>query len=294
MNLKKILNILLSTCMLSLSLALQAAKTPIENSHPPYADVWGYDLSEIPAMKWGESNVSAYKMDDGDIWFIISYSYKKLDSLNYFSRDTDCKYALIKFFKGEQNILSEKEIEQIYKITENKEIEFDYPSKKIYFKDGSSLETYYGLMPKKSYIPDFCRNYLIKKDFNGDQKKYTVLVATPQVTIHQDNSDAKDVAFLYQKLRSLTRIISLRDDTFIVFENGENLILRLDKNFKTRFKPMTSVYLSGNYIMRNFFIMDSSVIDHLISRFSNQSGRTYQNVHDALLELLHHQYGEKG
>jgi hypothetical protein len=60
------------------------AQATIQKSLLPYSEVWGYDLSEFPAVKWGLAGVMAYAMDDGDIWFAVDYSYKKTNPMGFF------------------------------------------------------------------------------------------------------------------------------------------------------------------------------------------------------------------
>ena len=103
-------------------------------------------------------------------------------------------------------------------------------------------------------------------------------------------SDRNGSPFYYQKLHLLNEIIALKDDTFIVFENEGNLILRFDKDLKTKFKPITPVRIRDNYIMRNFFVIDYSLIENLEKKYQAQSDSFYQNIHDDLLSYFHKKY----
>jgi hypothetical protein len=279
----------------TISCITQAA---IQKSYPPYPDVWGYDLSEFPAMKWGLAGVTPYAMDDGDIWFVVTYSYKKTNPMDSFAPFTDYKYVLIKFFKGEQSILNAQEREKLFKITEGKKIFLGYlHDNDIDFSDGSKLSIHQGSMTKRCFVPDFMRNYIVKIDAQGKEKKYSILGAATQVSIHQSDVDCvaeENSPFFYQKLHTLTEFIPLKDDTFIVLSTSEpNIILRFDKDFKTKFKPATPVTIHGSDIMRNFFVIDYALIEELYAQFTGKSDQVYQRIHDALLTHFQEQYLHK-
>jgi hypothetical protein len=274
------------------------AQATIQKSTPPYPDVWGYDLSEFPAVKWGLAGVTSYAMDDGDIWFVVTYSYKKTNPMDSFAPFTDYKYVLIKFFKGEQTILNAQEREKLFEITEEKEIFLSYLHQKdINFSDRSKLSVHHGSRTKRCFVPDFMRNYIVKTDAQGKEKNYSILAASTQVSIHQSDVDCvaeENSPFFYQKLHTLTKVIPLKDDTFIVFAmSGSNLILRFDKDFKTKFKPVTPVTIHGSDIMRNFFVIDYALIEKFEAQSLNQAGSTYQYIHDALLNYFQEQYPHK-
>lgn len=160
------------------------AQATIQKSLLPYSEVWGYDLSEFPAVKWGLAGVMAYAMDDGDIWFAVDYSYKKTNPMGFFSPTTDDQYVLIKVFKGEQTILNAQEREKLFEITEGKKIYSGYPHQKdIMFSDGSKLSVYHGSMTKRCFVPDFMLDYIVKTDAQGKEKNYSILAASTQVSI---------------------------------------------------------------------------------------------------------------
>jgi hypothetical protein len=274
------------------------AQAAIQNN-PPYPDVWGYDMSEFPAVKWGLADVIPYAMDDGDIWFVVTYSYKKTNPTDSLAPFTDYKYVLIKFFKGEQTILNSKERDKLFKIIDQQKLFPKHPRyKDITFSDGSKMKVHrYASAKRRCYVPDYAVNYFAKTDTQGKEKKYSILGAATQVSIWESDLDciaAGGSPFLYQKLHTLTEIIPLKDDTFIVFAtSGSNLILRFDNDFKTKFKPVTPVTIHGSDIMRNFFVIDYTLIEKFESQSLNQAGSTYQYIHDALLTYFQEQYPHK-
>jgi hypothetical protein len=266
--------------------------------HPPYPDVWGYDMSEFPAVKWGLADVIPYAMDDGDIWFVVDYSYKKTNPMDFFSPTTDDQYVLIKFFKGEQTILNAQERKKLFKITEGKKISTGYSQPaQMTFSDGSKIKVHtYAPAKRRCYVPDYAVNYFSRVNAQGKEKKYSILAASSQVSIWESDVDCMAEGtspFLYQKLCTLTDLIPLKDDTFIVISSESNLILRFDKDFKTKFKPVTPVTIHGSKIMRNFFVIDYALIEKFEAQSLNQAGSLYQNIHDALLTHFQEQYPHK-
>lgn len=261
--------------------------------YPSYPDVWGYDLSEFPAMKWGLAGVEAYAMDDGDFWFLIDYSYENINPMDSMAPMKNEQYMLIKFFRGEKIKLNAQERNKLFKVTEGKKVSISLLSQKIKFKDGSELEVHDGLCPKLCFVPDFFLDYLIQTDAQGKTKKYSILAASPQVKVYLDEGLCEENAapFLYQKLHTLHHLIPLKDDTFIAFDSGRSVILRFDKELKTNFTPVTPTVIHyGDYIKRNFFVMDYSLIESLDKKFSDEEVPLYQSIHDALLQHFHKLY----
>lgn len=272
------------------------AQAAIPKISTPYPEVWGYDLSEFPAVKEGLSDVASYAMSDGDIWFVATYSNIKSNSKDPLVSVKNNKYMLIKFFKGEQILLNAEEWWKLFDTTGGKKLFPGYPiNKDILFSDGSSIKVHrYSPAKRRCYVPDFIINYIIKTDAQGKEKKYSILGASTQVSIWQSDRDcivSGTSHFLYQKLHVLTEVIPLKDDTFITHSISDpNLILRFDKDFNTKFKPVTPVNIHGNEIMRNFFVIDYELIKKFVTQSLNKTGATYQNIHDELLNYFQEQY----
>lgn len=256
---------------------------------PTYPSIWGYDLSELPAMQWGQGDIKAYLMEDGDIWFVVNSFYQETDLMKDKPKKINEKYILIKFFKGEQYEMSEKEKKQLLNKSPLKN------TQKIIFKDHSTFTFFESQKITPYFIPDFCKNYFIKTSSKGDQKKYSILIASPQVEIYEDkiHNNTQYPPFIYQRLHLLNTLIPLKDDTFLIFDSTRSLILRLDKNLQTQFKAIHPVMLISNqYIMRNFFIIDYSIIENLITQFLKHPEPIYQGVHNALFLYFHEKYPE--
>jgi hypothetical protein len=306
--LKKSIQLLLIFCGLAIAASTLAVPlisttlpSPITDKKPigaPYPEVWGYDLSNFPAMMYGSAGVEAFAMEDGDIWFLVSYSYNVNLSLDDLQKTFNDKNVLIKFFKNEQKILSEEELKDFYKIVDKRVgcHRVSSGTEEHTFSDGSRLQFSYERNLRNYLKPEFYDSFFLKTDPTGQEKKYSILVAAPQITMIKiyDDREVEQAPFLYQKLYPLGNPLYLKDDTFIVFNSGGNLILRFNKNFETKFKPKESVKTyHGNYIQRNFFVIDFNLIDELETKFYNKSPRPlslWQSLHDDLLCHFHTQY----
>ena len=265
---------------------------PTEKIHPPYPDIWGYDLSEYPAMKWNGSDVRGFKAPDGDIWFIISTFYQiedprqNLQKRKYLNQ----KYVLIKFFKNETIEISKDERGKLISTLSKNSLESMF-HKNITFQDGTKISVNFIPGGRFCFIPDFIRSYLLKEDLEGNKKSYSILAAFPQVKMRKDDSscDVETGHFFYQKIYFLSHyLIDLGDDTFITYSPGSNLILRFDKNLKTKFQPMGRIM--ENEINRNFFIEEFETIGTIQQNRRLKEGPAYQAVHDELLVYLKEKY----
>jgi hypothetical protein len=277
-------------CCLILSSAINAAENTLAIKYsPPYPDVWGYDLSDYPAFKQGGGIVNAYLMEDGDIWFFIDYSYPYQDPIT--QQEIARKYILIKFFKGEKQLLSAEEMYKLHEQTKRKK-SINLGANEALFSDGSRLVLKTSGPPKLCFIPDFGLDYFEKNTLDGKIEKYSILGAFPQVRTWYDHNycEHQGAAFFYQKLYLFGSLFDLNDDTFMVFSRSENLILRFDKNLNTQFKPVSTIRVAGSTINRNFFVIDHSLIEDLEKKYMNAKVPVYQTIHDELLKYFREKY----
>ena len=54
-----------------------AEEIDIKKKYPPYPDIWGYDLSDYPAVKEGHAAIMSYYTPDGDIIFSFTAEYSE-------------------------------------------------------------------------------------------------------------------------------------------------------------------------------------------------------------------------
>lgn len=273
-----------------LSSAINAAENTLAVKYsPPYPDVWGYDLSDYPAFKQGGGIVSAYLMEDGDIWFFIDYSHSYKDPIT--RQEIGEQYILIKFFKGEKQLLSAEEMYKLHEKTKEKK-SINLGTNKAVFSDGSRLVLKTSSPPKLCFIPDFGLDYFEKTTSEGKIEKYSILGALPQVRTWYDHNycEHQGADFFYQKLYFFSTLFNLDDDTFILFSSEGNLILRFDKNLNTQFKPVSTIRVGGSTINRNFFVINHSLIEELEKKYMNAQVPVYQTIHDELLKYFRQKY----
>lgn len=253
---------------------------------PTYPEIWGYDLSDVPAVKWGGSGIQAYAVNDGDIWFVIEHSYKTQSALSKKSIYKNKKYTLIKFFRNEKQELSLLQKNKIIDRVRNQKVPLpSLDSEGLTFKDGSKLSIRYRSSSKSCYINSFSYGWLTNTLADNTEKKYIIFSPTMQVKTYTDKGlcDLKSASFFYEKISMVSNIIPLEDDTFIAFSD-EGLIIRMDKNFKTQFPPLSSVSINHkSYLPRTFYIINYSLIEKLENDFSLLPVPFYQSIHDALL-----------
>ena len=168
----RIINIVYCLILLLFSAIGSATDTSIEKTYPLYPEIWGYDMSEFPAMKWGLAGIDAYSMDDGDIWLVVDYSYRQKKPMDFLAPTSDDQYALIKFFNGEIIILNLEERIKLFEITKGKEIDF-YPNPvHMTFGDGSEINVHQYSPPKmRCHMLNFSENYIVKTDPKGNETK---------------------------------------------------------------------------------------------------------------------------
>ena len=269
------LNKLFAIVLLLASLSVHAA----EKHYPPYPDVWGYDLSDYPAMKSNQSRVDAFRMDDGDIWFVFNYEIKADQNAN--------EYILLKFFKKEQEKLNTEQRNTLFQKISEKSI--SNVKVKIAFKDGSFLEKINNSVPKLCYTPDFLQQFFLKKESNEVNQRYSILVGLPYVNMWLDKGacEVNSGPFFYQKLLALNEVIDLHDGTMLFYSSRGNLIIRLDKDMKTQFKSIHKFNTQhGTLISNNFFIVNYEIIEQLKKKLQLTKGNFNQQIHDDLLLYL--------
>lgn len=112
---------------------ISSAREEVENKkYPPYPLIWAHDLSTIGQyVDVGD----AYKMDDGDILFVLPI-YDKKENLETGAMQ---KCTLLKFFSGEK---TEADINECFKKMNNRSLgkKIELPVRLIHFNDGSNLK----------------------------------------------------------------------------------------------------------------------------------------------------------
>ena len=286
----KALSFFLGLVFSSLNYALDL---PRHTAFPPYPPVWGYDITDFPAIKNGCAAIDAYRMPDGDIWFLIDYAYQYKDPRQgVLGSRVNEEFVLLKFFKNEQTKLDLPERKAFLKLAVDKKL--SKLDSIVSFSDGGTLKMHFEPSPTLCRIPQFLGSYGIRTDANQYEKKYSILGVTPHVAIFEDKSfcETKGAPFFYQRLYALSVLIDLGDDTFLAYSGNSPLILRFDKDLNTKFKAEHPVLTKhSDMIFRNFFVVDYSVIEDLKNKNIRKKEVPFnQTVHDELLLYFEKKY----
>lgn len=267
-----------------------------EKKYPPYPEVWGYDLSEYQAVRDNDTLIDVYKMGNGDIWFKFRSEVKRKLLKNGMTKIVEAKYTLLKFFAQERIELSEQAIEKL--IAANQGIEIGHVWKEyktVTFNDGTSFlkeEKFGGRLCKFDNVRQI---FLIKQDKGGKEiGKFSILAARPKIEEIEDSSspDCEVTALkspIYKQLYFLNgRFIKLEDDTFILFKDTLNLIVRFDKNLNTQFKPQVNYKTrNGKQLTTNLFVIPYSVIEAFEDQaFDEHSSSIAQSLQDKLIDYF--------
>ena len=269
-----------------------AIELPTQKIFPPYPSVWGYDISDFPAIRDGDGGSNAYRMADGDIWFLITYYHQYKEPMQgIIGRYTDEKFILLKFFKGERVELNLKQRNEF--LERAAQWELPQLDSIVSFSDGVTLRVNFFPSGRLCRVPMFLRSYCIAKDSAHTEKQYSMLWVSPHVEIFSDNSycEVQGAPFFYQRLNPFDLLIDLGDDSFIAYSNGSPLMLRFDKNLHTPFKavhPVTAT--NSNILSRNFFVIDYSLVEKIRDEYLRKEVPFNQTVHDELLLYLKKRY----
>lgn len=263
-----------------------SAQTNSPKIGPPYPEIWGYDFSNLPSIRSGGTFISAFQMDDGDIWFLILKSDKQKRSSPFVIKEFNQQWMLLKFFKNEKRLITKKQYSNFCKMLREKKVYRTLVDEKLLFGNGSTLEMGFESFAWKRFAPDFYCDYFIKTDKDNRQEKYAIVGIPPSTDLRLDGGPGDEVRsgpFFYDKIDMFYMVVPLKDDTFLVYSEGSGLILRFDKNLNTHFKPVNSVKIKGNVIPRNFFVVPYSVIEQFKFDRSNELLFKFQSIQDALL-----------
>ncbi len=171
----------------------------------------------------------------------------------------------------------------------------------IKFKDGTIIRTYYDTAGKFSPMNSLVRVKLLKgipgdngilTSYSKDVEVYSVIGAMPNIFRGFDFPGGwefpKNSEIVYRQLYYMaTQFIKLKDETFLTFDSGRNLIIRFDKNLKTKFKPQHGI--SRTDIKRNFFVIPYSVIEGIDEKVRQENEPWTQATHDRLLQYFEEQ-----
>jgi hypothetical protein len=259
-----------------------AAATEETNSikYPPYPDVWGYEFP-WPGKNDPMSLINVSRVESGD--YMIDYVKSRT---KYKRKDGSCcdyvqKFGSVLFFSGEAQDLTFAELNALGR--QYKKI----LQKQVIFRDGSVIKRE---SDDYSKAPDPFSLYLIKedKDENIVGKKHFVCLldkpikreickALPGYESCERNNNFKGRYMIKRIENILPTFISLDDETFLFTASFDcNLIIRMDKDFKTR----------SNLLNRRLFILDRMVVENIQDNLKDKGVYNDQTMNNAVFEYV--------
>lgn len=271
-----------------------AIEAPASIKYPPYPDVWGYDLSSYPTMQNNEGVTLGYKMSNGDYWFKVKRVAETEGDKNH--KPTKAKFNLIKFFEGTVKELSDQEREDSIKIMNRYNGISEYRFNKITFSNGDTLEFKdITLSARLCYVDGIRGSHLIKRDKDGKELgRYSIIVAMPKVQTITDPNQSEECSVkskngqIHQQLYPMAgSMVKLEDDTFIIFDDYYNIIVRFDQNLKTKFKPKVNYKTRDSRILEyNLFVVPFDFIDHLHDVLYRTEKPVSQGLQDGIMDYI--------
>lgn len=260
--------LLLFLCSVSFSNAEEAGK-----KYPPYPDVCGYEFP-WPEKNDRDSRISIAKMPDGD--YMIRYIKKRTwIKRKDGHKDPVRQYGYVSFFTGKTYSMEEITIL-------DKENKFSWmldkkTQTKVVFKDGSEI----GL--KDDPVGNFYTSeYTVRKDRSGKILSETILMylydKPVKTRINQDaerNWEYKGKYYFEKVYDISTLFIPLEDDTFLLYDAGGNIIIRFDKDFKTK----------SSLINNKVFVLDRKKTNDILWKTGIDDQALNNDMADYLIKL---------
>ncbi len=271
---------------------------PSQKQYPPYSEVWGYDFSEFPAVKRNATHIISYNIPNGDYWFFIT---KDFEYTAPYSREYKIyKENLVKFFESKNYEVDKNFNNKFFSdIPKNTRAVLYKPksfsNSDVVKREGSFEWPYY---INSKFCPDeqMINTYMAITDKEGKVKsRYTVVVALPEPIkeefpkdfLHNDCGSLPRDRVIYRQLFTLDdNIIMLEDDTFILY-GDKNLIIRFDKDFKTKFKTKVNYKTrDGRTLKTNFMVIPRDEIEKMYDKIVEKDLPRVQTIQDMVMDYM--------
>lgn len=310
MKMKKVATVLIIMLYLFVLPVITTAKEiDIKKKYPPYPDIWGYDLSDYPAVKEGHAAIRSYYTQDGDIIFRFKAEYS--DKPPHSKENPEIKFLNLKFFEGK--FFEVKDFDKYEK--ENKLGSTSTPYGQVKLKDGSIIKSFYNPGGRQCNANEYLQYSLIKGKLKPGEEflsfydegveKVSILATMSKPYLDMITDDhalcspgGRRGLQVFQRLLYFlpSDIIGLQDDTFIALYPAQGLIIRFDKNFQTKFKPQHDTYFENmgkKYkIKGNFFVIPYSKIEELYEETLEDKDYRIKGLHDRILFYLYEEQKE--
>ncbi len=252
--------------------------------YPPYPDVWGYELP-WPAKNNRQSAIMIFKKDDGD--YVAMYIER---IHNKRRKDGSCceqkyQFSGISFFSREK-----WDGDEVGRFAENHRQDrvpqrFSQPNPWI-LKDGTELRqggVSQGPCPNKLawylMMLDKEKNILAEKRLIYLlERSIKMPVAYPCERNELLVSKQDQVTMRVQGVEPY--IIPLDDGTFLLYDQGGNILVRFDRNFTTK----------SELLNRNVFVVDRQDMDVFVAQYLKERNLDYndQTANDGAYDYVAH------
>lgn len=285
----KILNMTIKVAM-ALTIIVSSTSFADSPKYPPYPDVWGTDLYDY-AEEDSASGIMSTELDqNGD--YVFTTISKRTDEEN-----EHAFFNLSYFFSGKNiDIHGDK----IGKYSDEKQLSYVWPRNYLGYDD--ELQT---------VIKFSCKNMVYgsnSKDGNlfgekNDRIRLCAIRTGPSKpdwhgVLTEDGTKVKTYTFLGAHIKKDGKIkvysigdalIKLKDDSFLVYDSDEYLVIRFDKNLNTKFKPKRDIPLGDGRILKgNFFILPYEKTKYFYEHVvKNYTGELTQDIAKQWLEYLY-------
>ncbi|MDF3047164.1 MAG: hypothetical protein K0R73_282 [Candidatus Midichloriaceae bacterium] len=245
---------------------------------PPYPDVWGYDLMDDFSDDQ-HSSFTVRRIGNGD--YVVWYPSKKTPG------NTDVDYTILSYFGQEKRKF--KRVQDAIKYFNT--LGFKPASSKarpyiVLNKDDIGGEKIIDITMRHQRCFTSMRHLFISRldrfdqDYPSDYEVLPIGIAT--------SCDDKNVCnhWAYNIGR---QIIKLEDDTFFLFDSNFYLLLRFDKDFKTKFKPQHKVRLDDKReLQSNFYVLPRAKVEYFFDHVAK--GDTCEYTDDMNGQFLDYLY----
>jgi hypothetical protein len=289
------------TCILFLIPLISIAEEifPSTKQFPPYPEVWGYDFSEFPAARKNAISLIGYNIPNGDYWFLVRKYFE--DEGPSSGEYKNIKKNLVKFFENKNYEFNSKKRKEFF--DNMPQSTHAIISSRSFFSNGDIIQRMgpdtwdkYYIKSKHCPTEQIMNSYMGITDKDGNIKaRYSVILALPEPIKEEFPEDAfynecgplsKD-RIIYKQLVLLDyQVIMLEDDTFILFGDS-NLMIRFDKDFKTKFKTKVNYKTrDGRTLKTNFMVIPRDEIEKMYDEIIKKDLPRVQTIQDMVMDYM--------
>lgn len=216
----------------------KAQEKSVVKKYPPYPDVWGYEF-QYPDKADRSMHIDVAKMPDGE--YVVTYRKGPGELLR---KDGTCcdfseKFSALSFFSTERKGLSGETYNTFWKENRANRVRADsvvFEDGSLILREGSMVGNCYEAFP-----------FSIVKKIAGQivaKKVFVYLPKQPQMRQINGGRCAEPEQTIEQKVEEVhSMFVRLEDGTFLLYDAGGNFILRLDKDFNTKYRLNDTIFL---------------------------------------------------